>query len=79
MTADPNRDPGDPEAERDPAVSSIPLDTEDGGQVVIEQQNAGPGQQVGAGEFKEDGGADRKSPDTAAEEQRRLEEEAPTD
>lgn len=59
-------------------VQSIPLDTEDGGTVVIEQQNAGPGQQVGAGEFKEtDEVSDRKSPDQAAAEQAELEDRAP--
>jgi hypothetical protein len=59
----------------DKAVSSIPLDTEDGGTVVIEQQNVGPDNQVGGGEFKN---ATRgKSPDEAAAEQDRLEEEAP--
>ena len=31
-----------------------PLDLEDGGTVVIRQQNAGPGNQVGSGEFKDD-------------------------
>ncbi len=61
-------------------VQSIPLDTEDGGQVNIEQQNAGPGQQVGAGEFKpDDEAAVRKSPDEAAAEQARLDEAAPVE
>src|SRR5690606_15379906 len=73
-------DPSDPDADHDPAVSTIPLDTEDGEQVVIEQQNAGPGQQVGTGEFKEDDDvALHKSPESAADDQRRLEDEAPTD
>jgi hypothetical protein len=59
------------------AVSSIPLDTEDGGQVVIEQQNVGPDNQVGGGEFKNvDHG---KTPGQAASEQRELEEDAPID
>ena len=74
-------DPEPTDDERpDPRVSSVPLDTEDGGQVVIQQQNTGPGNQVGAGEFKpSDETADRKDPGVAAEEQERLEEQAPTD
>jgi hypothetical protein len=70
-------DPEIPE-ERDPRVSSIPLDTEDGDQVVIEQQNVGPGNQVGAGEFKRSGEtAFHKDPGDAAEEQKRLDEQVP--
>jgi hypothetical protein len=57
------------------AVSSIPLDTEDGGTVVIEQQNVGPDNQVGGGEFKD--AKLGKTPDEAAAEQDRLESEAP--
>jgi hypothetical protein len=57
-------------------VCSVPIETEDGREVVICQQNAGPGNQVGGGEFK--AGSDRKSPDEAAAEQDSLEEEAPT-
>jgi hypothetical protein len=65
------------EADDEKAVSSIPLDTEDGGQVVIEQQNVGPDNQVGGGEFKNvDSG---KTPGEAASEQGELEEEAPID
>jgi hypothetical protein len=57
------------------AVSTIPLDTEDGGTVVISQQNVGPDNQVGGGEYKN---ADhQKSPDEAAAEQDQLEEDAP--
>jgi hypothetical protein len=63
------------EDEDERAVRSIPLDTEDGGQVVIEQQNVGPGNQVGGGEFKN--AARKKDPRTAAEEQSRLERDAP--
>jgi len=59
------------------AVTSIPLDTEDGGQVVIEQQNVGPRNQVGGGEFKH--GRRRKSPEEAAAEQEELEREDPID
>jgi hypothetical protein len=59
------------------AVRSIPLDTEDGGQVVIEQQNVGPANQVGGGEFKR--GSYHKSPEQAAAEQARLERDAPID
>jgi hypothetical protein len=58
-------------------VCSVPLETEDGEQVVICQQNAGPGNQVGGGEFK--GGSYRKSPEEAAAEQGGLERAAPTD
>jgi hypothetical protein len=64
----------------DPRVSTVPLDTDDGGTVVIHQQNAGPGQQVGAGEFKEPGRASRhKRPEEAAAEEAALEREAPVD
>ena len=65
------------ETESDKAVQSIPLDTEDGGTVVIEQQNVGSDNQVGGGEFKN---TDRqKSSGEAAEEQAELEAEAPVD
>jgi hypothetical protein len=57
------------------AVRSIPLDTEDGGQVVIEQQNVGPANQVGGGEFKR--GSYHKTPEQAADEQAALERDAP--
>lgn len=68
-------DPHDNEDEK--AVRSIPLDTEDGGTVVIEQQNVGPDNQLGGGEFKN---ADRqKSSGEAAQEQEQLEREAPID
>ena len=63
----------------DPRVSSVPLETEDGRQVIIQQQNAGPGNQVGAGEFKPSSDtAYDKDPGQAAEEQQRLEQRAPT-
>jgi hypothetical protein len=66
--------------DHDPRVSTVPLDTDDGGTVVIEQQNVGPGQQVGAGEFKEPGTSSRhKRPETAAAEQDALERDAPVD
>lgn len=76
--------PDEAQAERaavhDPRVSTVPLDTDDGGTVVIEQQNAGPGQQVGAGEFKEPGTATRhKRPEAAAAEQAALDRDAPVD
>ena len=58
------------EIEDEKAVRSEPLDTEDGGTVVIEQQNVGPGNQVGGGEFKNV--ADEKTPDDAAVEQEQL-------
>ena len=83
MSDDHTRDTSDPALEPehdDLQVQSIPLDTEDGGTVVIEQQNAGPGQQVGAGEFKEtDVVSHRKSPEQAAAEQAELEDDAPID
>lgn len=70
----------DPDAEHDPRVTSIPLATEDGGEVVIGQQNVGEGQQVGAGEFKRDEETSvRKTPEQAAAEQEQLERDAPTD
>jgi hypothetical protein len=49
-----SRTPQELEDER--AVCSEPLETEDGGTVVIEQQNAVPGNQVGGGKFKGDSG-----------------------
>jgi len=58
-------------------VCSVPIETEDGDEVVICQQNAGPGNQVGGGEFKQ--GTLAKSPEQAAKEQDRLESEAPTE
>jgi hypothetical protein len=63
--------------DHDPRVSSIPLDGEDGEQIVIEQQNVGPKNQVGGGEFKNATG--QKSPDQAAAEQDELQTEAPID
>jgi hypothetical protein len=63
------------ELEDERAVRSEPLDTEDGRTVVIEQQNAGPGNQVGGGEFKNVSG--HKSVDEAAAEQADLESSAP--
>jgi hypothetical protein len=68
-------DPRHDDEQDERAVQSIPLDTEDGGQVVIEQQNVGPDNQVGGGEFKnvEHG----RTPGQAASEQAELESEAP--
>jgi hypothetical protein len=66
--------------EPDPRVSSVPLPTEDGDEVVISQQNAGPGNRVGAGEFKRGGEVSvDKDPATAAEEQEELEADAPVE
>jgi hypothetical protein len=59
-----------PENAGDLSVQSVPLDTEDGEQVVIEQQNVGPGSQVGGGEFKNTD--DQKTPEEAAVEQEQL-------
>jgi hypothetical protein len=64
------------EIEDERAVRSEPIETEDGETVVIEQQNAGPGNQVGGGEFKN---VDEKSVEEAAAEQAELEAEAPID
>jgi uncharacterized protein (TIGR02246 family) len=62
--------------EDDRAVRSEPVTTDDGGEVVIRQQNVGPGNQVGGGEFKN---VERgKTPDEAADEQQALAEAAPT-
>ncbi len=63
------------ELEDERAVRSEPLETEDGSTVVIEQQNAGPGNQVGGGEFKNVSA--HKSVDEAAAEQADLESKAP--
>jgi len=56
-----------PDDER--AVRSVPLDTEDGGQVVIEQENVGRQRMVGGGEF-----ADPHAPITPEEADRRQRE-----
>ena len=63
------------EAEDEKAVRSVELDTEDGGTVVIEQQNMGGAQQVGGGEYKNVGSG--RTVEEAAAEQERLESEAP--
>lgn len=57
------------------AVQSVPLDTEDGGTAVLEQQNMGGSQQVGDGEYKNIDG--RKTVEDAAAEQTQLERDAP--
>jgi uncharacterized protein (TIGR02246 family) len=60
----------------DRAVRSEPVTTDEGGEVVIRQQNVGPGNQIGGGEYKN---VDRgKTPDEAAAEQEALADEAPT-
>jgi hypothetical protein len=61
----------------DPSVCSEPVPTEDGDDVVICQQNVGPGSQVGAGEYKR--GDVGRTPEQARDDQGRLEEEAPVD
>jgi uncharacterized protein (TIGR02246 family) len=62
--------------EDDLAVRSEPVTTDEGEEVVIRQQNVGPGNQVGGGEFKN---VERgKSPDEAAAEQEALARGAPT-
>jgi hypothetical protein len=78
MSDDPERTAD--ESEPDPRVSTVPLPTEDGDEVVISQQNVGPGNMVGAGEFKRPGESSvDKDPATAAEEQAELEEESPVE
>ena len=67
------RSPQELEDER--AVRSEPLETEDGSTIVIEQQNVGPGNQLGGGEFKNVSA--QKSVDEAAAEQADLESDAP--
>ena len=64
------------EIEDEKAVRSVELDTEDGGTVVLEQQNMGGAQQVGGGEFMNSTG---RSVDEAAAEQEALERAAPID
>jgi hypothetical protein len=39
-------------AEDDRAVRSEPVTTDEGDEVVVSQQNVGPGSQIGGGEFK---------------------------
>jgi hypothetical protein len=51
-------------------VRTVELEDEDGNTVVIAQQNAGPGNQVGDGEFKKP--HPPKDPGEAAEEQADL-------
>jgi hypothetical protein len=64
------------DVENDPRVSTIPLDTEDGGTVVISQQTVGSDNEIGGGEFPD---AELEKPiEKAAAEQERLEREAPT-
>jgi hypothetical protein len=66
----------DEEVENDPRVSTIPLDSEDGGTVVISQQVVGSENEIGGGEFPD---AELEKPIVkAAAEQARLEREAPT-
>jgi hypothetical protein len=66
-----------PDQHKDPAVCSEPLEVEDGRPVVICQQNAGPGNQVGAGEFKR--GNVGRTAEQAHDEQDQLEADAPID
>jgi hypothetical protein len=54
-------------------VRSVELEDDDGNPVVIAQQNAGPGNQVGGGEFKSP--PPPKDPGEAADEQADLEEQ----
>jgi hypothetical protein len=71
--------PGSQQEEDDRAVTSEPVPTDDGGEVELHQQNAGPGNQVGAGEFKtSEDTSFHKTGDQAAAEEAQLEEEAPT-
>jgi hypothetical protein len=69
------RDKTPEEREDEKAVRSVPLDTEDGGTVVIEQQNMAGVQQVGGGEYKNVGRG--RTVEEAGAEQARLERDAP--
>jgi hypothetical protein len=61
------------EAEDEPLdVRTVELDDEDGNKVVIAQQNVGPDNQVGEGEFKPPGPP--KDPRAAADEQADIRE-----
>jgi hypothetical protein len=59
--------------EPDPDVRSVPIEDEDGNEVVIEQQNVGPGNEVGQGEFP-DPDTPPKDPGVAAAEQEALDD-----
>jgi len=61
--------------EPEEAETSIELEDDDGNPVRISQQNAGPGNQVGQGEFKPV--TDGPDPGEAAAEQDELERQAP--
>ncbi len=65
------------DVEDDPRVSTIPLDTEGGGTVVLSQQPVGSDNEMGGGEFPD--GELEKPVEKAAAEQERLERDAPTD
>ena len=66
-----------PQAREDErAVTSEPIDMEDGSTVVVQQQNVGPANQVGGGEFKN--AEAEPPPEKVALEQLALEEDAPT-
>ena len=67
--------PNPQRGEDETAVTSLPIETDDGRTVVIQQQNAGPGNQVGGGEFKNTDGP--PSVDEAALRQLELEQSAP--
>ena len=66
----------DEEVENDPRVSTIPLDSEDGGTVVISQQVVGSDNEIGGGEFPD--GELEKPIAKAASEQEQLERRSPT-
>jgi hypothetical protein len=66
-------EPPDDDLENDPRVSTVPLTTDDGDEVVISQQNVGPGNQVGSGEFETNApAAYHRTPAEAAREQDEL-------
>src|SRR3954454_16146103 len=75
--SDPTTRATDAEEEDMRAVRSVPLDTEDGRTVVIEQQNMAGRQQVGGGEYKNVRSG--RSVDAAAADQAELQQEAPVD
>jgi hypothetical protein len=66
---------GGRERDEDRAVHTIPLDTEDGQQVVIAQEAQGSQAIVGGGEFPDE--HEPRRPEDAAREQARLDAVAP--
>ena len=72
QSSDSRREAVDAAREEPIDVRSVELEDDDGNPVVIAQQNAGPGNQVGGGEFKSP--PPPKDPGEAAKEQADLDE-----